>query len=230
MGKFLPQNIAGIKYGRLTAIKPVGKSKSGNALWECMCECGNVVTVNISNLKNGHTKSCGCLRDEIITGNTYRETHNESRTRLYHIWQGMKQRCNDKNSPGYKWYGGRGISLHEPWANDYETFRKWAMANGYSEGVTIDRINPNGNYEPSNCRWATVKEQNRNKTTTSYITLNGETKSMGEWGELLGIPMSTMVNRKNKGLPPELILYQGKFNKRKPDYERMAKELKNGGQ
>jgi len=98
----------------------------------------------------------------------------------------------------------------DEWKNDFQSFYVWAVENGYSDKLTIDRINVNGNYEPANCQWVDAKTQNRNKTNTSYITLNGHTKSIGEWHEELGIPISTIVNRKNKGLPAEMILKQGR--------------------
>lgn len=199
-------DIAGVRFGRLVAIERAGKSKSGNSLWLCKCECGKEVVVNISNLRNGHTQSCGCYASELRKHRKTRTTHGMSYSRLYRIWKGIKQRCNDPKCTGYQHYGGKGISICDEWKNSFEAFDEWATANGYTDDLTIDRIDPNGNYEPSNCRWADTKEQSRNKSTTAYLTLNGETKSMAEWHEILGIPFSTMVNRKRKGLPDELIL------------------------
>lgn len=127
-----------------------------------------------------------------------------SRTRLYCIWQGMKQRCLGQGK-GSKYYADKGVKYCKNWEH-FESFKDWAIVNGYSENLTLDRIDPNGDYEPNNCRWETVKEQNRNKTTTVFLSLNGECKSMGEWSEILGIPMSTMVNRRNRGMTDEEVL------------------------
>ena len=207
-------DLTGMKFGRLTAIEPAGKSKSKNTLWLCECECGKKTRVNISNLRNGHTKSCGCYAQEQRYLRKTRTTHGKSYSRIYHIWQAMKQRVNGQHQKEV--YFDRGIRICEEWLV-FENFYKWATENGYAMDLTIDRIDVNGNYEPSNCRWVDIKTQNRNKTTTNYITLNGVTKSMGEWHELLGIPFSTMVNRKNKGVPPELILTKGKLKSAKKD-------------
>lgn len=219
-------DLTGEKYGKLIAIKKCGKNKSGNTLWLCKCECGKETKVCISNLRGGHTKSCGCYAIEQVRLKKAGLKHGKSHTRLYHIWQGMKARCTNIGSRDYSDYGGRGIRISKEWENSFEKFYSWAMSNGYKDNLTIDRIDVNGNYEPLNCRWVDVKTQNRNKTTTNYISLNGITKSIGEWHELLGIPVSTIVNRKNKGLPPELILKQGRFNTRKPDYESELERIK----
>lgn len=192
-------DMEGMQFGRLTVIKRVPTPKHLRVThWECRCECGNLITTSRPNLITGHTTSCGCYALETKIGNKHRETHNESRTRLYHIWQSMKQRCYDKNHEGYEWYGGRDIKIYDEWM-EYINFSKWAKANGYKTNLTIDRIDVNGNYEPNNCRWATIKQQNRNKTTTRYIELDGTKKSLGEWSEILDIPMNTIINRLDRG-------------------------------
>lgn len=201
-------DLTGNKYGRLTAIKAVGKTKSKNTLWLCECECGNKTTVNISNLRNGHTKSCGCYSKELKHSAKTRTTHGKSYSRIYSIWQGMKQRGNGQCEKEH--YYDRGVRVCEEWMS-FEAFYDWAINNGYSDNLTLDRKDVLGNYEPTNCRWITQREQNRNKRNTCYLTLNGETKSMGEWHEILGIPFSTMSNRKAKGLPDELILKKGRI-------------------
>ena len=204
----------GSRFGRLTVLRKAEKRQGSNLThWVCECDCGNIKEVSRPNLITGHTRSCGCLNIENKIGNKYSITHNESRTRLYHTWQKMKQRCYDKNTKEYKWYGARGIGIHVEWM-DYVKFSNWAKENGYKKYLTIDRIDNNGDYEPNNCKWSTTKEQNRNKTTTRFIKLNGEKKSLGEWGEILKIPMSTMVNRANRGCTPEEILNTN-YKKRK---------------
>lgn len=151
------KDVAGLRFGRLVTIEQIGFDKHHRATWKCKCDCGNFVNVNVNNLIFSRTQSCGCLHKE----NFNRKTHNESKTRLYRIWCGMRARCYSSKSNVFKWYGGKGIKVCEEWNENYESFRDWAMANGYEEGLSIDRINSNGNYEPSNCRWLTRAENAR---------------------------------------------------------------------
>jgi hypothetical protein len=148
----MARDFTGKKIGRLTAIKRVG-TQYGNALWECKCECGNIVMVNSSKLISGNTKSCGCLAKE----NKIKQftKHGLCKTRLYRIWQDMKGRCYNKKLPCYKNYGGKNIFVCDEWLKDFYNFYNWAINNGYKENLTIDRINPNGNYNPLNCQWIT---------------------------------------------------------------------------
>ena len=199
------KDITGQKFGRLTVIKRVPNQRVATTRWLCRCECGKIKEFDKNNLVNGHTASCGCYSREIITNNKYRESHGLSYTRIYHIWQSMKQRCYDKNVKEYKHYGLKNVSVCDEWM-DFEVFYEWSKKSGYKHNLTIDRINCNGNYIPENCRWTTIKVQNRNKRNTVYLTKSGIKKSMGEWSELLNIPMSTMVNRRNKGLGDEDVL------------------------
>lgn len=215
MGKNKFIDMTGMKYGRLTVIKRVPTPKHLRVThWECRCECGSLIVTTRPNLITGHTTSCGCYAAELMAGNRYRETHNESRTRLYHIWQSMKQRCYDETLENYNNYGGRGIRVCDEWM-EYTNFSMWAKANGYNENLTIDRIDVDGNYEPNNCRWVTMKEQNRNKTVTRYIELEGVKKSVGEWSELLDIPISTIINRLNRGCEPSEVLNTNYKRRRK---------------
>lgn len=192
------------QFGRLTVIKRTGTHTTPNGgktpTWLCICECGNCVEVLGSNLRKGNTKSCGCLQKEYAHQQTNTLRHGEEGTRLYKIWQQMKYRCS--NSPSnnhYDNYAARGITVCDEWANDYSTFAEWARQNGYSDELTIDRIDVNGNYEPSNCRWATMAEQNRNKTTTFYVTIDGETKCLKDWAREFGIKYSTVQMRIERG-------------------------------
>lgn len=185
-------DITGRKYGRLTVLRENGKCNNG-ILWLCRCECGNEVNVLAYNLKNGHTKSCGCFQSE-ARSKTH-STHMESKSRLYRIWRHIKSRCLNPNVCHYRYYGGRGISICQEWLNSYEEFAKWALSNGYSEGLSIDRIDVNGNYEPSNCRWTNAKVQANNKTNNRLIEYNGESHSLSEWSNILGISRLTISKR-----------------------------------
>lgn len=125
------------------------------------------------------------------------ERHGGSSNRLYSIWTNMKTRCYNKNSPKYKVYGARGITVCETWKNSYIVFKEWAITHGYSDCLTLDRIDVNGNYEPSNCRWLSVKQQENNRTNNRLITYKGETKTMSEWAEYLGISYNCLQMRLN---------------------------------
>ena len=170
-------NEAGNTYGRLTVISRGENSKDGGARWNCLCECGNTCLVTGSVLRHGNQISCGCIRKKRTT------THGMTKTRLYHIWLGMKQRCYDKNATQYHNYGGRGIIICDEWRNDFIAFRDWAMPNGYSDDLSIDRIDVNGNYKPSNCRWATLKEQCNNTRQNVNVTIDDTTLTVQQWSE-----------------------------------------------
>lgn len=190
------KDLTGQIFGRLTAIRPYETKRSGT-YWYCECECGNNCVVLSQKLSSGHTVSCGCrvreVRNNIGENN---KTHNMSNTRIYKIYRGMISRCYKNYSTNYKRYGGRGITVCQEWLDDFMNFYNWAMDNGYSDDLSIDRIYPNGNYEPSNCRWATAKEQANNTRSTVFLTYNGETKSASEWAEITGIRQGTIVRRK----------------------------------
>lgn len=151
------KDLQGNQYGRLT-VQVFSHMNRKHSYWQCVCECGNTHLVRSDCLKSGLVKSCGCLNFE-----ARRYTHRLSKTKLYHVWATMKHRCKNPNDRNYARYGGRGITFCDEW-NKYEPFHKWAMENGYREGLTIDRRNNDGNYEPSNCRWITMQEQQKNKT------------------------------------------------------------------
>ena len=198
------QDLSGQKFGKLTAIKVVGKSKKGESIWECLCDCGNITKSTCSNLKRGHTKSCGCYKKICCV------THHEANTRLYKIWKGIKNRCCNKRTPQYCDYGGRGITVCDQWLKNYINFRDWALANGYEDNLTIDRINNDGNYEPNNCRWVNNKIQSNNRRDNCFITYLGETLTISQWGDRLGIDATTIRARyKDYNLPLEKVFYKG---------------------
>lgn len=182
------KNLIGQKFNLLTVISENGVDKFGRKTWLCKCDCGNESIVPSTSLVKGDVKSCGCLRGKNLI------THNHSNERLHSIWKGIRRRCNNPHEKSYKDYGGRGIKLCDEW-NNYENFREWALSHGYRDDLTIDRIDVNKNYCPTNCRWLTKQEQARNKQNTLWVKYNGELKSLPEWAEYLGINYHTLFRR-----------------------------------
>ena len=162
-------DLTGKRFGKLTVISESPNKKWGQRMWVCKCDCGNYAEVTTSNLRSGSSISCGCYKVEVTKKTNTK--HGKSNSRLYYIWKGMKRRCSSKRCKSYKYYGERGISVCEEW-QDFKPFMDWAITNGYSENLTIDRIDVNGNYCPENCRWATWKEQANNRRRIS--DLNGD--------------------------------------------------------
>lgn len=198
------KDLTGRKFGRLTVIERSSSNKKREATWLCVCDCGNSKIVSGNQLRSGHTKSCGCLHSEVmINQNT---THGKSYTRIYRIWRSMIKRCYYPSYEHYGIYGGRGIKVCDDWKNSFEVFDKWAMANGYAENLTIDRIDANKDYCPSNCRWVTMKEQGNNRSTNVNLTLNGETHNIKQWSEMFGISYGTVWSRLKRGWSLEKAL------------------------
>lgn len=165
--------------------------------WVCKCDCGKEKIVRSYDLRDGKVKSCGCLHAEKVKTNT--KTHGKSNTLIYEIWCSMKARCYRTTWKDFLNYGGRGITMCDSWRNDFMSFYEWSMSNGYEEGLSIDRINNDGNYEPSNCRWVTQTRQARNKSTNRLITIDGMTKTLSEWCEVYSVHISTAHSRIKRG-------------------------------
>lgn len=161
------KNLQGQRFGRLIAIERKGSSKHARALWLCTCDCGNQKIVQSDSLIQGRTRSCGCLDKEKHISDPNRTVHGFSGKRIYRIWKKMKSRCHNPNDPDYqKWYGSQGIKVCDNWRYCFQAFYRWSICHGYKNTLSIDRIDPTGNYEPSNCRWATAKQQANNKRNT----------------------------------------------------------------
>lgn len=161
----MKNNLINQRFGRLLVTSDSGRrSTSRDVLWQCRCSCGREVVINGKRLLGGTTKSCGCLQRELLSARSTK--HGGRNTRLYRIWCAMKTRCTDPNTRDWKNYGARGITVCNEWMNDFATFKDWALSSGYSDDLTIDRIDNDMGYCPQNCRWATRAEQNRNKRAT----------------------------------------------------------------
>lgn len=184
-----------------------GGGKAKKAYWNCTCSCGNKFVVESLKLRSGHTKSCGCLRKKTTQKLRWKhgETSGGEKSRLYKIWVGIENRCACQSSIEYKNYGGRGIKRCDEW-NDYPTFKRWALEHGYNDGLTIERIDVNGDYCPDNCCWIPLEEQALNKTNTHWITYNGVTKPLKAWCDELGYSVATISSRLKRGWSPECAL------------------------
>lgn len=255
------KNLVGEKFGKLTVLEYYGKNEKGYHLWKCKCDCGNYAIVNNKSIKNGHTKSCGCIhRAKDLTGKKFgnltvvkkverknrsnqwlckcdcgkevvcyqynlergtstscgclrsyyakktRSCHGESTGKFYKKWSSIKTRCYNKNTPCYKNYGGRGIKMCDEWL-DFWNFREWAYKNGYSEGLTLERIDVNGNYEPSNCKWIPMEEQAINKRNNSFIEYGGKKQTISQWSKELGVGKEVLSYRYRAGWTPEECLF-----------------------
>lgn len=210
----MKRNLIGMKFGKLTVTNDLGSeyiSGRKRTFCLCVCDCGSVIKVRQENLVSGNTKSCGCFQRE-QTSNA-NKTHGRVDSRLYCIWSSMKARCTYRKHKRYMDYGGRGITICDEWRNDFSSFYNWAMANGYSSDLTIDRIDNDGDYCPENCRWADKMTQARNRRNVIMLSLNGETHSISEWAEIIGIPYKTLYERYRRGWNTEDMLITKKYGK-----------------
>lgn len=168
------------RFGRLTVVgRSFCEQGYKGTFWDCDCDCGNSVRVDGWNLRQGFTKSCGCLFHDTVT------THGGTKDPLYKVWHGMKARCRNPHSKAFKYYGEKGVKVCDEWL-DFKKFSDWASSSGYAKGLTLDRIDSNGNYCPENCRWITHSE-NSSRTARLFLTVNGETLSYSEWAKKLGV-------------------------------------------
>lgn len=188
----IKKDLIGRCFGHLTVLEQCGR-KNNRIMWRCQCDCGNTTEVNTHSLTSGNTKSCGCKK---YGGRLSHGEAKSGQTRLYRIWSAMKGRCTNKNNIGFHLYGGKGVKVCEEW-QQFEPFRDWAVSHGYTDELTIDRIDSNGDYTPENCRWTTYKVQSNNTSRNHYVTAFGETMTISQWSEKFGVPERTIAARLN---------------------------------
>lgn len=192
IGKTKTIDLAGKTFGKLTVLEKSVKSGK-NTSWLCRCVCGVEKSILAYNLTSGKSRSCGCVRGAKLGGLV--RTHSGSGTRLYSIYKGMKQRCGNPKNPAYKYYGGKGICLCDEWVEGFDAFREWAISNGYSEGLSIDRIDPNGWYSPENCRWVTMHQQQNNKINSMFIVVGKDKLTIAEWADRTKTNKQTLYDK-----------------------------------
>lgn len=201
-------DLTGMQFGNwivkdFIGVREVGNSKVKKAFWLCECQCEKKTLREIptDSLKSGNSKSCGCEKTKALVKRSTKHgfaRRGKNGTGIYHVWYAMINRCKNKNDKRYIDYGGRGICVCDKWADSFIAFKDWAFSNGYKEGLTIDRINNDGDYEPSNCRWTDYKTQANNKRGCRYVEIDGEIHTVMQWCEILDIPYSTVMGRKNR--------------------------------
>lgn len=193
------EDLTGRVFGRWTVIKRADPptDKTGHPLWHCRCVCGNEANVYAQSLRSGSSRSCGCQQKEELVQRV--RTHGDSYSRLYSIWKAMLARCYNPNFIQFDDYGGRGVTVCDEWL-DYPTFKEWAISTSYNDNLTIDRIDTNGNYEPSNCRWATRREQILNRRVTRWYTMDGKTMCLRDWAREYNMDYGTLRARLRSGM------------------------------
>lgn len=206
------ENLTGKHFNRITAISPapdrVLKNGRHLTMWNCVCECGNTLVMRSSDLKSGKVISCGCYRvqNTAKVHTTHGATKGGRNDRLYNIWAKMRGRCHNERLKEYKHYGGRGITVCKEWGESYQTFEQWALSNGYKQGLSIDRIDVNGNYCPENCRWATAIQQTNNTRKNKYIEAFGKKKTLAEWAREIKIPYGKLYYKLSHGITVEQVV------------------------
>lgn len=192
MGKYI--DLTGQRFVRLTVLSRNAEKSDlkKHSYFNCICDCGNTRVVASGDLKNGSSKSCGCITKETtITRNT---KHGEGHTNLYEVWCAIKARCCNSTNKAFKNYGGRGITICDEWKL-FVNFKEWALRTGYGKGLSIDRIDNDGNYEPHNCRWTTRKVQTNNTRRNNRFEYNGELKTISELADIAGLKYRVLHDR-----------------------------------
>ena len=204
------KDYSGECYGQLTAVRLIERSETREHKWLFSCSCGGEVVTSIKSVRSGHTSSCGCLHRRQLADRNKTHGLSKRHPREYRSWKDMRSRCFRPQSKDYKDYGGRGISVCERW----ESFALFILDMGSKpRETTIDRIDVNGNYEPSNCRWATANVQANNKRSNCCIKIGSETKTLQQWSDFYGIRRETARWRLNRGWPIEKVFGSRDFRR-----------------
>lgn len=199
-------DLTGKRYGRLTVLAYDHSNSYGVPYWLCECDCGTTKIISTPNLTKGHATSCGCYQRECRSIN--HATHRSSNSRLYGIWQNMKNRCMNERADFFEHYGGRGVDICDEWL-EFENFQEWSLNNGYDPKLTIDRINNDSGYSPENCRWADRHVQANNKSNNRYVEYGGERNTMANWARKLGVTYGSLKYRLNHGIMRDFEEYFG---------------------
>src|SRR5690606_5539083 len=216
------KDISGQRFGRLVAVKMVAE-KHQRTKWLCRCDCGVEKLIPLNSLTSGKGTSCGCYRKE-VTGNKFR-THGRKNKRLYNIWLNMRQRCSNPNVESFKNYGERGIAVCSEW-DDYESFYRWSLNNGYRDDLTIDRIDNSRGYTPSNCRWVDYEVQMNNTTKNVRVEIDGVERTLSEHAKDYGINYYTLYHRYETGLRGKKLVEPLKKQLIMIDIDGVSKPLK----
>lgn len=203
-------DLSGKRVGRLTVTDVYEIRRTGlknKTYWKCKCDCGEVKYLRSDALSLSKIKSCGCINKMGMSG---KYSHGQTKTKLYQKWSDIRQRCNNINNCNYHKYGARGIEMCKEWESNFLNFMEWAYKANYNETLTIDRIDNNGNYTPSNCKWSTNKEQQQNKRTTVYLTLGDKTMNVGKWSVYFGTSRGYIGALVRRGKTADFIL--NKYN------------------
>ncbi len=198
-------DLTGVRFGSLTVKRKLKINSHREMEWLCLCDCGNEYVSTSNRLTSGKTTSChSCAMKKISKSN---KKHGCEPRQLYRAYVNMKTRCYNKNYFLYHRYGGRGITVCDEWKNSFESFREWALNNGWSKELTIDRIDNDGCYCPENCKWSSIQSQANNRSTNRYLEYNGEKDTVANWSRRLNVPYYVLQHRLYKGLPDDKVLF-----------------------
>lgn len=198
-------DLAGERFGKLVALQFLGRVNK-HSIFLCICDCGKETTATSNNLRRNHTTSCGCESSKNTIG-VRLATHGKSKHPLFISWVGMRNRCYTPTHNRFEHYGGKGIAVCDEWVDDFQAFYNWAILNGWKKGLTLDRKENDRDYCPDNCKFSTVAQQNRNRTSNIKLTINGITKILIEWSEEVNVPYETIRQRLKNGWIPEEAIY-----------------------